>query len=205
MHSRSEFGCVLQVDFIEASEWVYREDFAPVASRALVRAFGSLVDGLSRVMQEIAVSTAELFGGRLNPFLQQKSAERSTSTYQRIYTSYRLVAEFLPRCPLGRLPDARWDDLHLAIEIRNRVVHPTALADTVVSTDDCRLVIEVGEALLRDFAQFVQWFRQKEQKLAWEHMAERRRLFPKVGRNEKCPCGSQRKYKSCCAVAQYAA
>lgn len=205
LRARGDFSWVLQTDFIEGIQLVCQLDFPPVESRALVRAFGSLVDGLSRVMQEIAVSTAELFGGRLNPFLQQKYAERTTSTYQRIYTSYRLVAEFLPKCPLARLPDSRWNDLHRAIEIRNRVVHPVRLADTVVSADDCELVIEVGNALLRDFAQFMEWFKQKEQKLVWEHTIERRRLFPKVGRNEKCPCGSYRKYKSCCAIAQYAA
>jgi uncharacterized protein len=27
-----------------------------------------------------------------------------------------------------------------------------------------------------------------------------RRHLPKIGRNEKCPCGSERKYKKCCGV-----
>ena len=25
-----------------------------------------------------------------------------------------------------------------------------------------------------------------------------RKLFPKIGRNEKCPCGSGKKFKKCC-------
>src|SRR4051794_18819776 len=205
IQARSDFGRALQIDLHDAISRVHENDFDHVACRGLVRAFGSFIDGLSRIMQEFAVSAGNLYGHPLNPYLQEKTAERSTSAYQRIYTSYRLVAEFVPRSPLARLPDARWDDLHRAIEIRNRIVHPTCLSDVQLTCEDTELVIAVGQAFLRDFASFIQWFQQKEQKLAWEHLIERRRLYRKVGRNEKCPCGSQRKYKVCCAVAQWAA
>lgn len=205
MNARSDFGTVLQADFIIATELVYAAEFGATESRAMMRAFGSLIDGLSRVMQEIAVSTAELFGGHLNRFLQEKTCDRSTSTYQRIYNSYRLVTEFLPKSPLARLSDQRWRELHHAIDIRHRIVHPTCFADVQTDHREAMLVINVGNAFLRDFAEFVQWFQHKKQKLLWEHVIERRRLIPKTGRNEKCPCGSQRKYKNCCAAAQYAA
>ena len=201
-----EFCAVLQDDFEHAVNLAAATQYAAATeSRAMIRCFGSLIDGLSRGMREIAIATCELFGGKLNPFLQEKVHERATSTHQRIYNSYRLIAEFLPNSPLSSLPDHWWADLHRAIEIRNRVVHPASAKDLNVSQDETIATVGVAEGICDDFAKFTVWLAAKEQKLAWEHMVERRRLTPKIGRNEKCPCGSYRKYKNCCAAAQHAA
>jgi len=131
--------------------------------------------------------------------------ERGINTYQRSYTSYRLIGEFLPRSPLAATSDALWDDLHTAIEIRNRIVHPRCARDLEVSINGAVLVMKTGDKFSAHLNQFGQWLLQKEQKLVWEHVSERRRLYRKVGRNESCPCGSGRKYKNCCAAAAIAA
>ena len=59
------------------------------------------------------------------PYLQEKSRERGLSAYQRIYTIYRLIANFLPKSPVAAISEERWADLRAALEIRNRIVHPT--------------------------------------------------------------------------------
>ena len=205
LHELGEFGRVLQEDFIQAENAVYAARLNLTESRAMVRAFGSLIDGLSLVMQELSISTAEVFGRGYNRFLREKREERATTTYQRIYNSYRLVAEFVPKCPLANLPDARWDELHEAIEIRNRILHPGSAKDLELSQVDISVALGAGENFLRDFAQFLQWFQHKEQKLLWEHTLVRKRFVPKVQRNEDCPCGSGLKYKKCCEAAQRAA
>ncbi len=197
-----DFCRILQTDFFEATEVLYGNGLsAQSEARALIRCFGSLIDGLTGSMRNIAIMTCKLFGRPLNPFLREKAEERTITTYHRIHTSYRLIGEFLPRSPLASVTDALWDDLRAAIEIRNRVVHPKCAKDLEVTETEALLVAEIGDEFCRHVNQFVQWLRQKEQKLVWEHLVERRRLYPKIGRNEKCPCGSSRKYKNCCAAA----
>jgi hypothetical protein len=201
-----DFCRVLQTDFISASQIVCHSGLAAQSeARAMIRCFGSLIDGLTGSMRSIAIKTCKLFGRPLNPFLQEKTEERTITTYHRIQTSYRLIGEFLPRSPLAAATDELWDDLHSAIEIRNRVVHPKCAKDLEVTPTEALLVAEIGDEFCRHLNQFVQWLIQKEQKLVWEHVVERRRLYPKIGRNEKCPCGSGRKYKSYCAAAATAA
>lgn len=147
----------------------------------------------------------QTFRPAAQPFLQGKVEERGITTHYRISTTYRLLGEFLPRSPLAATPDALWDDLQAALEIRNRVVHPKRMRDLEVKGEEAMLVAATGDEFCGHLNQFVQWLVQKEQKLVWEHMAERRRLYPKIGRNEKCPCGSELKYKDCCIAATIAA
>lgn len=200
-----DFCRILQTDFIAATDLVYESDLAQPEARAMVRCFGSLIDGLTGSMRSIAIATCKLYGQPLNPFLQEKAEERSLAIYHRIYTTYRLLSEFLPRSPLAATPDSLWDDLHTALDIRNRVVHPKGVRDLEVTAVETMLVEDTGKEFCRDLNQFAQWLLQKEQRLAWEHMIERRRIYPKIGRNEKCPCGSGRKYKNCCVAAALAA
>ena len=65
--------------------------------------------------------------------------------------------------------------------------------------------MQTGVAFMEDFQIFAQWQGQRQQKLGWQAPGQRIRQIPKTGRNEKCPCGSQRKYKNCCAAAELAA
>lgn len=201
-----EFCAILQTDYYAARDSYFCAQLeAQVEGRALVRSFGSLLDGVTNAMRRIAVSTGKLFRRPLNHFLEEKADERGLNSYQRIFTSYRLIGELLPRSPLAETTDGFWDELHYVIEIRNRIVHPRCARDLEVTHEEARRVAKMGNNLCAHGNQFAQWLLQKEQKLVWEHLAERRQLYPKIGRNDRCPCGSGKKYKDCCILAAWAA
>ena len=113
-----DFCRTLQTDYFAATAAVFDSNFAQPESRAMIRCFGSLIDGLTGSMRSTAVMTCKLFGQPLNQFLQEKVEERGITTFNRIFTSYRLIGEFLPRSPLATVADELWDDLRLAIDIR---------------------------------------------------------------------------------------
>jgi hypothetical protein len=198
LNASTELCNALKEDFRDALERFVADQPSGFARRAVVRCFGSLIDGLTASMRFAAIALCEVFDEPLNPFLQEKTAERHISTHQRIYSIYRLIAEFAPRSPLSHLPDSRWDDLRRALEIRNRVLHPATTSDLDLPNDQMRLIVDTGHNFYRDYTQFVQWFGRKGQQMLWEVPGTRRRLFKKIGRNEPCPCGSQRKFKNCC-------
>ncbi len=196
-----DFCRMLQIDYIAACARFFESGMDQSEGRAMVHCFGSLLDGLTGAMRTIAVATCRLFGRPLNPFLQEKAEERNITAHRRVYTTYRLLAEFRPGSPLATTSDALWDDLHTAIEIRNRITHPKSARDLEVSGVDGMLVSEIGDEFNSHLNKFAHWLMQKEQKLIWEHTVERRRLYRKVGRNEPCPCGSGTKHKDCCLRA----
>lgn len=171
-------------------------------ARAIIRAFGPLMDGCATSMRSLAVAAAHAFNRELNPFLQEKVTDRTTSNYHRMVTNYRLIAEFLPGSPLAQVPDSRWKDTLTAIEIRNRIVHPASVADLQVSDEEFEVISKLALSLCKDFQQFWVWFEQKGQKLLWQQVSQRRRLVPKLRRNAPCSCGSQVKYKQCCGESQ---
>jgi hypothetical protein len=192
----------LKEDFRDAIERVIADQNSGPAQRAVVRCFGSLIDGLTRSMRFIAVDLCHVLDEPLNPFLQEKTGERHISTHQRIYSIYRLLADFLPKSPLAHLPDSRWDQLRRALEIRNRIVHPATLADLELTVPEMKTVMGAGQDFFSDYRQFIQWCMAKEQQMLWEIPGTRKRWLKKIGRNEPCPCGSKRKYKNCCGVGQ---
>ena len=169
--------------------------------RAAVHCFGSMIEGLAVMMREIACRMCELFGEPLNPFLREKSVERGVSASHRIVTIYRLMAEFAPASPLADIPDERWEKLHAALAIRNRVVHPTRGKDIDLTQEDMHLVLRLGMDFVRDIPTFVHWCAQEHQKFMWSLGGQRVRETAKVGRNEPCPCGSKRKFKACCGAS----
>jgi hypothetical protein len=116
-----------------------------------------MIDGLAAMMREITCNMCELFGEPLNPFLREKSTERGVSSSHRILTTYRLLAEFAPGSPLADIPDGRWDKLHTAIAIRNRIVHPSRMADLEVSQDELNLILRLGTHFLKDVPAFAHW------------------------------------------------
>ncbi len=152
-------------------------------------------------MRQIAVATCELFNRPLNPFLQDKVEERTINSYQRIFTSYRLIGEFLPGSPLASISDKVWDELHKAIEIRNRIIHPKETRDLTLNPEETLIVMRTGREFHELFNKFHVWFMEKQQKLVMPHLVTYRRLVPKPGRNQPCQCGSNRKYKDCCQKA----
>jgi hypothetical protein len=169
--------------------------------RALVRCFGSMLEGLTMTMREIACGMCELFGKPLNPFLREKSGERGVSSSHRIFTIYRLLAEFAPESPLANIPDERWDKLHAAIAIRNRITHPGSVEDLELTQDDLNLIVRLGNEFLKDVPAFGYWCGQTHQRFMWSLGGQRVRKVAKVGRNDLCPCGSKKKYKACCGAS----
>src|SRR4051812_48596176 len=101
----------LKEDFRDSIKRMNEHGLLPLDRRAVVRCFGSLIEGYAHVMRLAAIGVCELFDQELNPFLQDKSYERNLSTHTRIYTIYRLLANFLPRSPFARVADRRWSDL----------------------------------------------------------------------------------------------
>jgi hypothetical protein len=202
MHASAALCFAIKDDFRDALEAFVAGQTNAASRRAVVRCYGSLIDGVTAGMRFAAISLCEVFGEPLNPFLQDKTAERHISHYQRTYSIYRLIADFLPRSPLAHVPDSRWDNLRRALEIRNRVVHPAVLADLDLTNGEMKLVIGSGHDFFRDYAQFIQWWSQKEQQMFWDLPGTRKRFLKKIGRNEPCPCGSKRKYKNCCGGGQ---
>lgn len=197
---------ILRCDFAAAMS-AFTEPGAEhsVAGRNIVRCFGSLIEALSDAMRIVAVTVCEFHGKNYNRFLNAKSTDRGLANFNRIYHSYRIICEALPKSPLARVPDERWDNLHTCLDIRNRIVHPHSSTDLELTPNELMLVAQVAIDFCHDFDVFAQWHGQKQQKLGWEAGGLRKREIPKIGRNEKCPCGSQRKYKNCCAAAQWAA
>lgn len=200
-----DFCRILQGDYLASFNAFFESGMEGAEARAMVRCFGSLIDGLTGSMRTITIATCRLFRKPLNPFLQEKAEERRITTYQRIYTTYRLLSEFLPKSPMASTDDGLWDDLRKAIEIRNRIVHPKSVQDLEVSHTEGMLVAETGSEFSGHLNKFAHWLMLKEERLISEHMLVRQRLYPKVERNDPCPCGSGTKYKRCCERAARAA
>ena len=204
----SEHGNLVRIlwqDFEDAVHFCYEFGDVPSGRRNVIRCFGSLIEGLTTAMTAYSTGASHFYRQETNRYLHDKCRERSLPAYNRIYTSYRLVTQFMPRSPIAHLPDARWDDLHQALEIRNRVVHPRSDRALEISDEEFALILETARAFELDFRQFVVWFNEKRHRMARQLPGQNFRPAPKTGRNEKCPCGSERKYKNCCALARDAA
>jgi hypothetical protein len=192
----------LRDDFVHALNDMVDRGQQQYDFRNIVRCFGSLLDGVTSSMRFAAVALCKVYGEPLNPFLTDKTAEQRLSTHQRIYSIYRLLADFLPKSPLAHIPDARWDKLRFALEIRNRITHPSVLSDLDISKKQIMMVMETGHDFFRDFSQFVLWFSQKEQRMWMDLPGTRRRYIAKINRNDPCPCKSGKKFKNCCWISQ---
>ncbi len=187
---------ILREDFWRAWKEIETED-DQYKRRALVRCFGSMADGTATSMREIACNICEMWGSKLNPFLQEKVHERSISTYQRMLTSYRLVEEFLPGSPLTKVSDERWRELHDALLVRNRVLHPAKAADMEVAGTEVKLMVETAYRLFQDTMAFYHWCAAQYNRLQ-AGSGLQRKAPTKVGRNDPCPCISGLKFKNCC-------
>ncbi len=192
---------VLKEDFWEACK-LCKDTPSPFTRRMVVRTFGSAVDGIAACMREMAVGACKLWGRPLNPFLTEKAKERESSAYYKITTSYRLIAEFVPNCPLAKVPDSRWNRLQRALALRNKVVHPTTVADLDVpdgtAQDAFADLIQSLEDLIHDFEAFWLWYIREMERMIRSVGGRSQHILPKVGRNDPCPCKRGRKFKDCC-------
>ncbi len=196
-----QFCEVLKEDFFEARK-LCEASPSPFTRRMVVRTFGSAVDGIAACMREMAVGACKLWGRPLNPFLTEKAKERESSAYYKITTSYRLIAEFVPSCPLAKVPGSRWSRLQRALTLRNKVVHPATVKDLEVPVgageDAFADLIASLTDLIHDFEAFWVWYIQEMERMIRKVGGRSQRLLPKVGRNNPCPCKRGRKFKDCC-------
>ncbi len=195
----NRMSLVLGSDFTETCQALLG-DGNESKRRAIVRCFGSLVDGYAAVMKNTALSICELWGRHLNPFLKDKSQERGISSIYRIVTSYKLISEFLPTSPLTRLDNERTRRLSAAIALRNRIVHPESIEDLSVSFEELGPLIETANGFTNDFTAFCHWSSEEQQAMLWATGKQRVRITNKIGRNDPCPCNSGKKYKHCCGL-----
>jgi hypothetical protein len=197
-----ELGRILKADFGAAVETLVQRGAQAPDRRALVRCFGSVIDGLVNVLCTIA-EVACASAGRPHPVLQEKSAEPGAAILHRICISYRTMSRCLPGSPLAKFQARRWEELKACLDIRNRVVHPETPSDLEISDSNIRLITEVARQFIHDFEALAQWQAKRSPTPASEGTSNRTRRNRKRGglRHRKCSCGSGRKYKSCCRVA----
>lgn len=190
-------GHMLKADFELAVATLASAEAPPAHRRALVRCFGSLLDGLANALRHIAETGCRRECGP-RPDLQ--TADPTSPVLQRIGLSYRIIARSL-RSPLRSLDGKRWDDLHAAVEIRNRVAHPQATCDLGISRNNVALITEVARHLIRDFETLAQWQSAQPSRAVTSAPATpgRRPRRKRSGiRYRLCACGSGRKARNCC-------
>jgi hypothetical protein len=149
-------------------------------------------------MRDVACHFCRIHGRDLNPFRQAKVTEHGCTLFHRIQLSFRLLGEFLPTFPFGRLSDHDWEWIRAAISIRNRITHPATLADLEVSPQDVNRISVTARFFMDRFKAFFHGLMEEQQKALWAAGAPRVRVVRKIGRNEPCVCQSGRKYKACC-------
>lgn len=191
-------GHMLKADFELAVATLASAEAEPAHRRALVRCFGSLLDGMANALRHIAETGCRRECGPRRDL--QTAADPTAPVLQRIGLSYRTIARSLARSPLTSLGGKRWDDLHAAVEIRNRVAHPQATCDLGISGNNVALITEVARHLIRDFDTLAQWQSAQPSRGVTSALAtpgrRRRRQRGRI-RNRLCACGSGRKARHC--------
>jgi hypothetical protein len=202
-----ELGRILTADFEAALAMLMHPGAQACDRRALVRCFGSVIDGLANALCTIGgvVSASE---GRQLSILPERCAEPTAAILRRICFGYTTISRCGPHSPLSNLQARRWDELKTCLDIRNRVVHPETPSDLEISQTNVRLITEVASQFIRDFQALARWQAARPSRLGSEDRgAKLRRNNRRRGgrRFGKCPCGSGRKHKNCCRVVQSAA
>lgn len=159
-----ELGKTLRADFDHAVI-ALRELGAPDATRrALVRCFGSLIDGLANALGAMAQTT--IGSSKRRRRQRDKVADPTACILHRISISYRLIGRTLAASPITHLHARRWEDLKTCLDIRNRVVHPQTPSDLEITDRNIRLLTEVAGEFISDFERLAQWQTEREAHLS---------------------------------------
>jgi hypothetical protein len=137
--------------FLDVDEAMSRQaqDDTPANRRGLLRTFIAAVEGLTWMYREHVMEVAEAMGLLSD---EERRALSETSYFvgedgkiseQRRFLSttamVRLTARIAANCALGDQPDfgvEGWENLKQTIRVRNRITHPKAETDLMVSADD---------------------------------------------------------------------
>lgn len=115
--------------------------------------------------------------------------------------SIRVTLGVLARVVYGKpyvagFQDAEWQELDTAIRLRHRITHPKAAIDLEIGEPEFKQFLasrvafsSVLEGLLNDLGDRLPRLKGTAKTF--------KRTGPRVGRNEPCPCGSGRKFKTC--------
>ena len=190
---------MLKADFELAVATLALGEAQDAQRRALVRCFGSLLDGLANALCHIAETECNRESRQLRDL--HAGAHASAPVLQRIDVSYRVIVRGLHGSPLTSLGGKRWEDLHAAVEIRNRVAHPQAPGDLSISGSNVGVIVQVARQLISDFETLARWQTRRQSRLFVPADGA-----PRSGRKRRrsgfkrriCACGSGRKAWKCC-------
>jgi hypothetical protein len=198
-----ELGEVAVADFKQAKDEIARMDCG-YARRNVVRCFGSLVDVLAAILRDVSFEMGEGLGRPRNQFLRDKSGGRGTTASFRVKASYRLVAELVPQSVFARIDPVRWEQLHHAFEVRNRVLHPNSMAGMRVSDMELGLIQATAAEFLNDLQEFFRLCESHSQKLFQSSSDQRVRVIGKI-RMKDASLGYDRREIERCSTAPLAA
>jgi hypothetical protein len=178
-HAALKLGQVAKADFYHAKEDLANNDCG-YTRRNLVRCFGSLLDVLAAILREVSCEMGDVFEKPQNRFLREKSGARGTTASFRVKASYRLVAQMMPESPFARVDPSRWERLHCALEVRNRVLHPDTVSGMSVSDGELRLIVTTAAEFLDDLDAFFGLCQLHSQELFQATNGRRVRIFAKI-------------------------
>jgi hypothetical protein len=191
-----ELGKMAVADFKQAKDDLARKECG-YARRNVVRCFGSLVDVLAAILRDVSFEMGEGLGKPRNHFLRDKSGGRGTTASFRVKASYRLVAELVPQSVFARIDPVRWEQLHHAFEVRNRVLHPNSMAGMKVSDMELRLILATAAEFLNDLEEFFRLCQLHSQNLYQLTNDQRVRVIAKIRLKDTGHCSSRREFEHC--------
>ena len=178
-HAAKQLGEIAKADFDYAKDELARND-SGYARRNLVRCFGSLLDVHAAILREVSCEYGNVLQKPQNKFLREKSGARGTTASFRVKASYRLVAELMPESPFARVDAVRWERLHSALEVRNRVLHPNTVSGMTVSDKELHLILATTAEFLDDLEAFFRLCQLHSQKLFLATSDQRVRIIAKI-------------------------
>lgn len=163
-------------DFDEARNELARHDCG-YTRRNVVRCFGPLIDVFAQVLRDLSPELGKPSEKTQNQFLREKSNSRGATASFRVKLSYKLVANVLPLSTFAKINYAQWERLHLALEVRNRILHPNDAQRMIVSDADLQSITACANDFLNDFATFLGLCELRSKELYQStHMQRLRRL-----------------------------
>jgi hypothetical protein len=173
-----ELGQILKADFELAVATLALGEDQAAHRRALVRCFGSLLDGLANALRYVAETACSRESRQLRDL--RVGADARVPVLQRIDVSYRVIVRGLSGSPLTSLGGKRWEDLRAAVEIRNRVAHPQTPCDLGITGSNVGVIIQVAQQLISDFETLARWQSRRQ-----PHLMVPAAATPRPGRKRK--------------------
>jgi hypothetical protein len=174
-----QLGSVAQADFEQARQDLAHQDCG-YTRRNFVRCFGSLLDALTTIFRDVSEGLADALDRPRNGFLSEKSRARGTTSTFRVRATFRLVAGVTRQPAFTQLDLARWERLHSAVEVRNRILHPDATSSLAVPEAELRLIDTVAAEFIADLEELIRLCAEVLADLFRATNAHRSRIISKI-------------------------